>query len=379
MSKWIYGYYNDKNEFVEVKATTRDERVGEFFENIFAYGHEMRETPALTDDAYPYQQQDTSTSRRYIFLNTETGQSLPYLEQGKGQPGVTKKQADDGRYAILEFLNNGQRVKRGSDYLKYFIKYNGGEEVWSEYNAYTGVVPVGVPKGNLTAGVPQDSDGNYYNFVTQEYLPYDEYLAQVYKINEDGTYVGDDTESDGENPYEDALNEYYKDLYSLKKGTSGDEMYRRLTEVYANQATVAGSIAEAQYQQQAMQQAHVVKQIADQVRNERMARLRAGMSEAQIANQDMQTLMTNIQALNANAAQLNQARLEATGAYLTAQDQAYMDYLNQSNVRGQVAMAGAAADAGNAYFLAQRYMANNPGTSFATAYKIVTGQQQQNK
>ena len=127
-------------------------------------------------------------------------------------------------------------------------------------------------------------------------------------------------------------------------------MYRRLTEVYANQATVAGSIAEAQYQQQAMQQAHVVKQIADQVRNERMARLRAGMSEARLQTRHA-NIDDNIQALNANAAQLNQARLEATGAYLTAQDQAYMDYLNQSNVRGQVAMAGAAADAGNAYFL----------------------------
>ena len=362
MSKWIYGYYDDDNTFVAVDALGELPVVANIWNAINVH-HDAA----------------TRGNKRYIFLNTETGQSLPYAEQDKGQAGVTKKQADKGRYAILEFLNNGKRVDRGNKFLKRFIEYNGGEEVWSEYNAYTGVVPVGVPKGNLTAGVPQDADGNYYNFVTKEYLPYDEYLAQVYKINEDGTYVGDDTESDGENPYEDALNEYYKDLYSLKKGTSGDEMYRRLTDVYANQATVAGSIAEAQYQQQAMQQAHVVKQIADQVRNERMARLRAGMSEAQIANQDMQTMMTNIQALNANAAQLNQARLEATGAYLTAQDQAYMDYLNQSNVRGQVAMAGAAADAGNAYFLAQRYMANNPGTSFATAYKIVTGQQQQNK
>ena len=376
MSKWIYGYYNDDNEFVAIDALDKSQRAWEGWKYVVgvpiitAY---IRGVEDLHHDAA------TRGNKRYVFLNTETGQSLPYADQNKGQPGTSKKQADNGRYAILEFLNNGKRVSRGNTYLKKFIEYNGGEEVWSEYNAYTGRVPVGVPKGNLTAGVPQDSEGNYLNPVTGEYLPLDDYLIQVHKINKDGTYAGDDTESDGENPHEDALNEYYKDLYSLKKGTSGDEMYRRLTDVYANQATVAGSIAEAQYQQQAMQQAHVVKQIADQVRNERMARLRAGMSEAQIANQDMQTLMTNVQALNANAAQLNQARLEATGAYLTAQDQAYMDYLNQSNARGQVAMAGAAADAGNAYFLAQRYMANNPGTSFATAYKIVTGQQQQNK
>ena len=34
MSKWIYGYYNDNNEFVEVKATTRDERVGILLKHI---------------------------------------------------------------------------------------------------------------------------------------------------------------------------------------------------------------------------------------------------------------------------------------------------------------------------------------------------------
>lgn len=361
MSKWIYGYYDDDNTFVAIDALGKLPVATNIWEAIEDQTH----------DAI------TRRNKRFVFLNTDTGQSLPYAEQDKGQAGTSKKQADDGRYAILEFLNNGKRVDRGSKYLKNFIKYNGGEDVWSSYNAYTGAVPVGIPKGNLTAGVPQNSEGYYYDFVTGEYLPPDKYLKETYKIDaEDGTYIGDEENPDGENPHEDALNEYYKDLYSLKKGTSGDEMYRRLTDVYANQATVAGSIAEAQYQQQAMQQAQVVKQIADQVRSERMARLRAGMSESQIANQDMQTMMTNVQALNTNAAQLNQSRLEATGAYLTAQDQAYMDYLNQSNVRGQVAMAGAAADAGNAYFLAQRYMANNPGVSFSTAYNIVTGQQQ---
>lgn len=342
MSNWVYGYYDKNNEFI------------------------------VTDGSY------VGNYHRFILLNKATGQSLPYAPKDKGQPGVNTTQAKKGVTSILEFLNGGIRGGKGEKFLKNFIKNNGGESVWENYSPYTGKIPPGIPKGNLTAGVPQDAEGNYLNHNTGEYITETEYYEQFYGINEDGTPVVDEV-SDGENPHEDALNEYYKDLYSLKKGTSGDEMYRRLTDVYANQATVAGSIAEAQYQQQAMQQAQVVKQIADQVRSERMARLRAGMSEAQIANQDMQTMMTNVQALNTNAAQLNQSRLEATGAYLTAQDQAYMDYLNQSNVRGQVAMAGSAADAGNAYFLAQRYMANNPGTSFSTAYNIVTGQQQQKK
>ena len=151
-------------------------------------------------------------------------------------------------------------------------------------------------------------------------------------------------------------------------------MHDRLTESYQNQAAVASTLAEAQYQQQAMQQAQVVKQITDQVRAERMARLKAGRSESQIANQDMQMMMTNVNALNENNAMLNQARLESTGAMMTAQDQAYSDYLNQANARGQVAMAGYATDAGNVAYQVADYLANNPGATYAHAYKVVTGQ-----
>ena len=74
-------------------------------------------------------------------------------------------------------------------------------------------------------------------------------------------------------------------------------MYDRLTETYINEADAQYNLADASYQQMALQQAQVVKQITDRVRSERMARLRAGMSESQIANQDMQMLMANVDAL----------------------------------------------------------------------------------
>jgi len=181
-----------------------------------------------------------------------------------------------------------------------------------------------------------------------------------------------------------ALNQYYQDVYSLAPGTGGAEMLSRLEQSYANQAQQAATMADVQFQQAAMQQAQTVKAITDQVRSERMARLRSGMSESQIANQDMQMLMTNVNTLNQNAQMLNQARLEAQTGMNLAQDQAYQDYLAQANQRGQVASAMAASDAGDAYQQTIRQMTtlygNDPtkwtASQWSTISNQVTGQNQ---
>jgi hypothetical protein len=163
---------------------------------------------------------------------------------------------------------------------------------------------------------------------------------------------------------------YFRDIYSLEEGTGGRAMYDELAAGFERQAGLAGVAADVQFQQQALQQAQVVKQITDQVRAERMARLRAGMSESQIANQDMQQMMTNVNALNQNAAMLNQGRIESQLGQMGARDQAYLTYLEQSNQRGQVGAATSAAEAGNAYLQALRRM-EQTGENFSTAYKNV--------
>jgi hypothetical protein len=179
-----------------------------------------------------------------------------------------------------------------------------------------------------------------------------------------------------------AFNSYYNDIYSLQPGTGGAEMLSRLEQSYANQAQQQATMADVGFQQAALQQAQTVKQITDQVRSERLARLRAGMSEAQIANQDMQMLMTNVNTLNQNAQMLNQARLEAQIGMNTAQDQAYADFLTQSNQRGQVGAAMAASDAGDAYQQTIRQMTtlygNDPSRWTAaqwteTSNRVATG------
>jgi hypothetical protein len=166
------------------------------------------------------------------------------------------------------------------------------------------------------------------------------------------------------------LDPYFSDIYSLQEGTGGRAMYDELANVYQTQAGLAGVAADVQFQQAAMQQAQVVKQITDQVRAERMARLRAGMSESQIANQDMQQMMTNVNTLNQNAAMLNQGRIESQLGQMGAREQAYLTYLDQANQRGQVGAAVSAAEAGNAYSQALRRM-QQTGENFSTAYKNV--------
>lgn len=170
-----------------------------------------------------------------------------------------------------------------------------------------------------------------------------------------------------------AFNSYYQDLYSLDEGTLGAEMLNNLAMAEQNAAMSNMQLADAQYQQAAMQQAEAVKAITDQVRAERMSRLRAGMSESQIANQDMQMMLNNMNTLNQQANTMNANRLAAQQQYDLAQDTAYQQYLANATGLGSVGAAMAASDAGDAYMQTLKRM-NTTGESYKKANKYVTGQ-----
>lgn len=187
----------------------------------------------------------------------------------------------------------------------------------------------------------------YVNFKTGENGEIDENSFQQYQANKAGGGSDGDILVD---PMDYAYNNYYNGLYSLEQGTQGRDMYDRLVSAEQNRAMSEYDMASVIQQNQAMQQAQTIKAITDQVRAERMARLRAGMSEAQIANQDMQMMMTNVNALNQQTQEANMARLQAQYAYDNAQDTAYQQYLDQANARGQIGSAMYAADAGNLNF-----------------------------
>lgn len=185
-----------------------------------------------------------------------------------------------------------------------------------------------------------------------------------------------------EDPRASAFDSYWYDTYSLAPGTGGKEMYDRLTQSYQREALAGMNLADLNYQAQALEQARTVKAITDQIKAERMARLKAGMSEAQIANQDMQMLMANINALNENARMLNQQRLQGQVNYGLAQDQAYAAYLDQANARGQIGAAAYAASAGDAVaqtnkIMQQFYPNGYSKSQWDDVYAIVTNRDKQ--
>lgn len=198
-------------------------------------------------------------------------------------------------------------------------------------------------KGDLTTFLAK----NNVSYMTQE-----EYLAS--------------------NPQDRAFNQYFDQIYSTDVGTLGGDIYQNLANIERNNALANMELAEAQAQQLSMQQAEATKALADQVRAERMAKLRAGMNEAQIANQDMQAMMNNMQARNQQVAATNAAKLQAAQQYNLAQNTAYQQWLQNANTMGQTGAAYAASDAGDAMAQARAYAAAT-GVPVSQAYKVVTG------
>lgn len=180
--------------------------------------------------------------------------------------------------------------------------------------------------------------------------------------------------SDPDSPQDTALNAYYNDIYSLEDGTSGKTIYDALVKAEQDAALSNMQLADANFQQQAMQQAQTVKTITDQVRAERVARLRAGMSESQIANQDMAMLMSNINALNQQSADASAARLQAQQQYQNAQNTAYQAWLANANTMAQSGAAFGASDAGDIMQQALRY-SQATGVPLKKAVDALSGKQ----
>ena len=231
-------------------------------------------------------------------------------------------------------------------------------------------------KGYINNQVDPDKlFNNWLNDWDKDYISSD-VLNRISAHETEGAGISDDSKLDS--VQDDAFNSYYRDAYNLDDPySSASQMYGTMTENQQALAQEQARIADISAQQQAMQQASAIKAITDQVRAERMSRLRAGMSESQIANQDMQTMMANVNTLNQQANQLNANQLNAQAAYNTAQQDAYNSWLQQANAQATAGSAYAAADAGDAMIQAQKY-AKKTGKSISASYPIVTGQTKTN-
>ena len=228
----------------------------------------------------------------------------------------------------------------------------------------TGTIPDRVTFNNLTGANINDDEYGYLikdlnAFIKSNDIDKDAYMASYGSSN-------NTEETDGV-PRDVALDKYFNEWYSGKEGTTGAKVRGELENVFANQANTEMMLADAAFQQQALQQAQTVKSITDQVRAERMARLKAGMSESQIANQDMQMMMANVNALNDQASMMNQGRLQAQANAMNAKDQAYLAYLDQASGGAQTGAAYSAANAGDLSYQVYNSLRRKYGANWSPA------------
>lgn len=239
-------------------------------------------------------------------------------------------------------------------------------------NATNAQIIASIYKGSEQARNTQAAGGTV-TFGTKLEAPTEEENKPLNSSNSSNSSNTDDIIDEYEKPSykEESFNQYYKDTWDTSPGTTAYSIWSGLTQAERNAATEAMSLADASYQNAMLQQAATVKNITDQVRAERMAKLRAGMNESQIANQDMQMMMSNINAMNDRITAMNDTRLAAQSQYNLAQDTAYKEYLNQAQAMNQTGAAYYAAQAGDPYSQALNYM-NKTGSSFSDSFKAVT-------
>lgn len=173
-------------------------------------------------------------------------------------------------------------------------------------------------------------------------------------------------------------NKYYDDLYSRKEGTLGKEILDNNISLFEKEAQNAAILADTSMQAQAIQQAQAVKQVTDSIRSERAAQLRAGMSESQLADRELQMLMGSV---NQMSGQAQMASQEATAAQLgqsTARENAFNQYIEQTTTLGQNAAAQYASHVGDANAQAEELRRKMAAIGVTLtpeqAYLITTGQ-----
>lgn len=181
-----------------------------------------------------------------------------------------------------------------------------------------------------------------------------------------------------ENPLDNAYNQYYNDLFSRNEGTLGKEILDNNISLFEKEAENMGILAESSLQNQAIAQAQGIRQVTDAIRNERMAQLRAGMSESQLADRELQMLMGSVNNFSNQAQVASQERLAAGLGATTAREQAFNQYIDQTTALGQNATANYASEVGDLYYKAYQYQKGQQAlginVSMEEAIELMSGQ-----
>jgi hypothetical protein len=223
-------------------------------------------------------------------------------------------------------------------------------------------VEYGVPVGKDSTGsyIYQSTDGTYINPTGAEItdftnavdikgniIQFDDISGRLINPATGEPIEPDTPSAPPATPKEDMFNKYYENIWSQKEGTLGKQILDNNTSLYEKEAANAQVLAETSVQSQAMAQAQSIKQVTDQVRAERMAQLRGGMSESQLADRELQMLMGSVNQLNSQSQMANQEAMAAQLAKGTARETAFNDYITQGTALGQNASADYASMSGN--------------------------------
>lgn len=200
---------------------------------------------------------------------------------------------------------------------------------------------------------------------TVKYLKSDEGFAQLKKDNpglrfdEDRNIIRN--EETGEPEFssidEGEFNPYAKWLEQQQQRNTEAELG-----LLQSQTRAGLQSAEISAQQSMMQQAQLKDQIVEQIKLDRMSKMRKGISPMQIAQENLQFMVGNMQAANQQIGAVNQARLGAAQQESMNPYQAYLNTLNGAGYQANANLAAgfAASDASDIMSRARAY-ANSQG------------------
>jgi len=244
---------------------------------------------------------------------------------------------------------------------RFIGSYHGTEEQLAralEMFLSTGKKPTQTELG-ATAKEYENVMKDVQSFIKYHGIDEEEYSKQV------ATQNAEITEAPPElNPYADYMEQRRVQMQGAEKG------------LLDAQTNAARQNADILAQQTMQQQAMFRDELIEQIKSDRLAKMRAGISPMQIAQENLQYTVGNMQANNQQIQLANQQKLAATQQQAMNPYQAYIN--SQAAVTGgqgygAVATGFAATDAGDLNMQALRYLQNNPGSTYQQAMAAVKG------
>lgn len=237
-------------------------------------------------------------------------------------------------------------------------------ERWNKTKAELSAVNKNLSDGMIEQAILYGHDGPNVDQESSILRGTKRQTIKEFNSSDDSKYIEKSGEFEEYNPYTKWLETQRQQAESAELGLLNEQ----------TRASVQN--AEINSQQAMMQQAQFKDQIVEQIKLDRMAKMRQGISPMQIANENLQFLVGNMQANNQQVDAVNQARLAATQQQAMNPYQAYLNSINGAGYQANanVATGMAATDASDMYQQAMKY-ARSQGRNYILPddYKVVQG------